>query len=1132
MGFRKDGANAGYLTLHFCGSAHAFWPDGTPIPLASQKLATLALLALKGPVRRVWLAQLLYPESPHKTALNTFRKFVSDMRKALGKEALEGDKVSLRLGAVVKHNLSDPYVALQSGRVDIDSELLRGLSFPDEPGLSEVIEAERLHWRARVLDALRRLAVEASASGRLDLAISFARRLVSEQPLGDEAVRLLMESLEQNGERAAALQEFEYFKLRLWDDQGLAPEDQTVRQALRISTTARPAEQFSRELPEPLRRPPSMVGREQQLAKASKRLTQGLPVLITGPSGVGKTRLFEEVALRVKPAVELMLRVDDSLSSLELLTQIARQIQTKLSATPASVSENEVNSEAYVVLQWLASGRRTVPPQGLMTAERIRVLLRSVLEAAREWGVELIAIDNLQFADAESLDLLGPLMPDPIRGDPRTPNWLVSGREPLPLALARWLDQPLEVGEPSQALIHLQDWSVLEVAEFLRSMTLQGIDPPLWATALHGHCGGQPMALLRLLRTLHEAGKLGSRAPPIELPVPNDYTENVQRLLGRLDDRARMLAFLAAIAGADFDAALAEAVLKCDATALLCPWYALERLGILRGESFSHELVRQAVLAAVPAALVPAMHRKIAGALTMENGGFERRAKHWRRAGEPRLAAIDTELAAQDLIAAGLTVPARARLEAAQLLYCEAGAIKEALECRVYAVEATRGSVAADASLAEASQLLNEPLSAIQRVRVLCVLADRLVDEQMPEALSVAVQAVEGAYAIREQTLIVRARVRESAARRLVGQTAEALAILESLESGFHLLEPREQIEAKLRYAQALGSFGRRDESISIHLMLLQEVGKQGDPYQAADIANSASVQCMFTNRLHDGLKLTEQAIELGRRAGIESTHLLVDSMNLVSLFEDLAYFSEALALGTRILDDMRRIGHRWQGPCERILSGVYLQLGQREKALDLLGELPDSAPAWQRAYRRAARAALLYGQGPARLKALEDAMSELTAGEVVLGPDIRASLLLEVARASSPDVALTGAIDCQRAATDLQHIPLFRRACMCEVEAAFALGKIEHARKAADRLAAEMDRNWETFSLYPPEVWCILVRAWDAIGDVQKAKEWAHIAVDWIDGRATDHVPADLQASFRTANPFNRELLGRVTQR
>jgi hypothetical protein len=147
-----------------------------------------------------------------------------------------------------------------------------------------------------------------------------------------------------------------------------------------------------------------------------------------------------------------------------------------------------------------------------------------------------------------------------------------------------------------------------DVAQLLSALLVDGADHTAWAQALTAHCGGHPLTTLQVLQALHDAQGLASRLPPAELPLPRAALERTARLLDGVEEVTERLAFIAAVAGSDFDEALARRMLRRRPSALLVPWRRLKSLAIFDDRGFSHELVRRAVLDRMPAALAAALH--------------------------------------------------------------------------------------------------------------------------------------------------------------------------------------------------------------------------------------------------------------------------------------------------------------------------------------------------------------------------------------------------------------------------------------------------------------------------------------------------------------------------------------------
>src|SRR5690606_8638214 len=121
-----------------------------------------------------------------------------------------------------------------------------------------------------------------------------------------------MRALYQGGRQAEALETYADLRRHLADQFGLDPDPQLVRlqQAIlrrdqRLAVPAAPG-LASRSAPRSARRSnlptplTSLIGREEAIEQVRSRLAAGRLVTLTGPGGVGKTRLAVEVARQIQ----------------------------------------------------------------------------------------------------------------------------------------------------------------------------------------------------------------------------------------------------------------------------------------------------------------------------------------------------------------------------------------------------------------------------------------------------------------------------------------------------------------------------------------------------------------------------------------------------------------------------------------------------------------------------------------------------------------------------------------------------------------------------------------------------------------------------------------------------------------
>jgi predicted ATPase/DNA-binding SARP family transcriptional activator len=297
-----------------------------PIPGGNQRKVLLALLlAPNRSVSKEKLIDALWGESPPARAKNALQVHVSGLRDAL--------ETGVERGAVLAttptgYQLNAPAETVDSRRFEQLAAEGRAALFAEDPDLAaralsqaealwrgpalvDVVYSEFAAHEAARLEELRLstfedLADAELALGRHEQLIPRLQAFVAEQPLRERARAQLMLALYRDGRQSDALAEYRATRETLIDEIGIEPGPalQALERAILVqdeslaAPAAGAAPKRRLELPAPAT---PLLGRERELGAAAELLRSGDARLLTltGPGGVGKTRLATEIARRL-----------------------------------------------------------------------------------------------------------------------------------------------------------------------------------------------------------------------------------------------------------------------------------------------------------------------------------------------------------------------------------------------------------------------------------------------------------------------------------------------------------------------------------------------------------------------------------------------------------------------------------------------------------------------------------------------------------------------------------------------------------------------------------------------------------------------------------------------------------------
>ncbi len=285
--------------------------NGSPITgFTSQKVAALlAYLAVeRRPQSRETLAALLWGGLPDADARNNLRQSLTHLRKLVGPYLLiDRENVAFHGAAPCTVDVDVFLKELQGGEKLSPSarsehwhaacalyvgDFLAGFLVRDAPEFEEWLLAQRARYRELALHTLHSLTEQLTAQGEHGRAVESATRLLALDPWREETHRQVMRLKARTGQRSAALAQYEICRQMLERELGVEPAVETTALYERLKAAQR---RPRHNLPGSLT---GFVGREAEVALLLRRFADPAYrlVTLTGPGGIGKTRLAMRVA--------------------------------------------------------------------------------------------------------------------------------------------------------------------------------------------------------------------------------------------------------------------------------------------------------------------------------------------------------------------------------------------------------------------------------------------------------------------------------------------------------------------------------------------------------------------------------------------------------------------------------------------------------------------------------------------------------------------------------------------------------------------------------------------------------------------------------------------------------------------
>ena len=856
-------------------------------------------------------------------------------------------------------------------------------------------------------------------------------------------------------------------------------------------------------LPATLLRPPHLIGRQTEHEALAAAWAGGRAALVLGEAGLGKSRLLEQFAAG-RSVIAVPARPGDAGVPYGTLARLLRAV---LARGRVDLVEPQ-RLELARLLPELAPGAAPLAQTGrLAVMNAVEQLLRAVrIEGQPLQGV---IVDDLHFADVATLELLPAL----VSALAATVRFGFAQRPGEGDAAAATLRGALEEAGLLSTIL-LAPLRADDLAALVASLQIEALDAPRLAQALARHTGGNPLFALETVKQGLLTGQLRSG----DLPQPGTVRALIERRLRQLPAQALALARVAAIAGPDFSASLAEQALGQRAIGLADAWQTLSDAQVLSDTAFAHDLVAEAVLRSVPASVGRELHQRIAAWLPAQGGEPARIAQHWLAGGDVAAALPWLHRAAE---------VARARLRPREAADC----LQQALDIET---EHASPAQAFDTltRLLKLRLLVDQDgslLTLIDRMDMLAMTASQRIAAGLQRAefrmhrgddLADGQAAAERAAVLAEQSgageALIEARLTAAVLQAMRGDYASAAGAVDPLLDALPAVaDTQARCNLLGKAAYVLARAGRTQEGGA----LFDEAARQAhaDPQvQLVALANAAQARLQLNDpegalaRLQrsDALRAAHDGL---RGSGHANAWMTAWALQL------LGRYAEALALFDGMIEE---IGARSPGKLAAVFvdrARLWLELGQparahqdRERARAALRR-PDHAGLRLLDLRLAA--AGLLPPPPAD----EVPMAHIVMVQARL---LASSLVPDGVRVAQVEQALHEAQRCGY--RGLEASALARRARL-RASAGEQDAAVDDAR-AAVRLAEGRNTDDLTF----PDLALHGAAVLQGAGHAAEAAVLLGSAVDWL-ARAAAPLPLPLQSSLRERNPVHRLLLERA---
>lgn len=619
---------------------------GGRIQLGGQKQRALLGLLLVAGGRAVSVAHLvdeLWGDNPPSKVLTSVQTYVANLRRvleperparapaqalmtrppgyALAPESLDAVEFEQLASSAHEILVTDPARArdlLQSA-----ARLWRGDPYAD------VVAAPALAAEAARLGELRLLAAEDYFRAELSLGmhaqiVGKIEQLVAVHSLRETSWALLTVALYRSQRQGEALDALRRARRALADELGVDPGPELRRLEAAVlshepSLDARPEVEKAVSVGAPTAMI-GLVGRDEWLARLTGHLVEaaagsGTAVLVTGEPGIGKTRLARQLTMTASAmGIHTGWGRCEEAVGMPALWPWAQALGPLLTAADATA-----RMPALAAL--LHPGGNSADISGSDIDSVAFWLTEAVVSLLRDSGPTLLVLDDLHWADGDTLRLVGRLctmMSDlPV-------VLLLTSRDAESDRTAELADVLADLARAGVVRIGLRGLDQADIGVYVRQLHSVQV-PDEVAALLRERTNGNPFFIGELVRLLADERRLTEPGAVARLRVPDGVRDVVRHRLALLPEDVGSLLSTAAAYGPVFDLEMVEAASGLTAEAAMTASEAALLAGLIvvdgNEHRFTHALVREAVYESLTPVRCQRLHAVLAATIEERSRG-------------------------------------------------------------------------------------------------------------------------------------------------------------------------------------------------------------------------------------------------------------------------------------------------------------------------------------------------------------------------------------------------------------------------------------------------------------------------------------------------------------------------------